>query len=536
MLSRPGSDDFTPTHTHAASTIRRYLEFLMKLTHDHPVLMNNLVCAAGAGSVALMATPWLFLANMGIELPTSIAVSIFGTGLAGTVLSASSWFAQHKVFGFPVTDHEPVFATGKCAYLTAVAEMIYDEKSMPRLQIKASNHFDAGYVEGFILGAAIRQNLKIAKDLFPLISAAMSLGLKDELHKVLATIPERFQQEMQGKITGYYAWLLGTYPNETAMTLEFYTLLQLMPDCKNYNPLHGVYLGKITSLLRSALTSVMPQMGCTTIAMRLGDYTFFNRVLDWPAYGMAGKYFLQIDRQIAGSKRTIDIGMPVLSGALTIVNENGVLMEMNVANGEQVTNPQGMPAVFFNRHCAENAGNLHELNALIAREKPLCAYHLTATDGNETQSFHFYQSAEKHGENAIDTLDLNKQEPQLLVVANNGLYFKDNAPVPVNYSDSNERKDNIHQLFHHQPVHARLAHGIALQANGGTLTREFIESVQKDICLRLARLALVNNCESVLCAMYVYHHDQLEHACAATDNLYAQSKPFEEFQQLHRPR
>jgi len=533
MLGRPDSDGFTTPHLHAASTIRRYLDFLMKLTHDHPVLMNNLVYAAGASSVTLMATPWLFLANMGIELPAIIAASIFGAGLAGTVLSTSSWFAQHKVFGFPVTDNERVFATGNFSHGTAVAEMIYDEKSMPRLEIKSSNNFDAGYVEGYILGAAIRQNLQIAKDLFPLISAAMSLGLKDELTKVFATIPERFQQEMQGKIVGYYAWLNRHYPGEKALSLEFYTLLQLMPDCKNYNPLHSVQLSRIFGLLRSAFASAMPQMGCTTIAMRLGDYTFFNRVLDWPAYGMAGKYFLQIDREIAGSKRTIDIGMPMLSGALTIVNENGVLMEMNVANGEQVTNPQGMPAVFFNRHCAENAGNLRELNELIAREKPLCAYHLTATDGKETQSFHFYQSDEVRGANAIDTLGRNKQEPQLLVVANNGLYFKDNAPVPVNYSDSNERKDNIHQLFHHRPVHDRLTHAIALQANGEPLTKGFIASLQQDICLRLARLAIVNNCESVLCAMYVYHHDQLEHACAAADNLYAQSKPFEEFKQLH---
>jgi hypothetical protein len=54
----------------------------------------------------------------------------------------------------------------------------------------------------------------------------------------------------------------------------------------------------------------------------------------------------------------------------------------------------------------------------------------------------------------------------------------------------------------------------------------------KEFCLQVARLPLISNCRSVLCALYVYHHDQLIDASAATDNLYAQKRELDTFKRL----
>lgn len=511
---------YTPPHNHPASIVRRYLDNLMSLTYEHPILMRNLVYTLGAGSLALLASP--------LVVPAA-GVTAAVAGAAGTTAAVTSGVLQHKVFGFPVDSSRQVYKPGVFEYNGARAEIeAVDKKEMPILHVTANRPYDAGYVEGHILGEAMRENFRQTNYFRPIIGALMAMGLRENLHYVYTTIPQRFREEMAGKVAGYNAWLTQAHPGEALLDEDYYLLLHLMPDTKNYNPFGN---SSTAEMITKLFVNMLPQMGCTTIAARLGDYTFFTRVLDWPSYGAAGQYFLQIDRTIAGQKRTIDIGIPVLSGALTVLNEDGVLLEMNVAHGEEVVYPQGMPAVFFNRHCAEKTASLAELNELLAREKPLGAYHLTATDGVRTESFHFYQSDRVRGENAIEALSGDKKSPQLLVVANNGMRFEGSQAKPINYSDSNERKQNVSSLFYHRTFQDKFEVCLKKQEGGNSLSAQELRELQ-DMFLQLARLPLIKNYESVLCAMYVYRQHQLQQACAVTDNLYAQSKDLEEFRQL----
>lgn len=524
------SMELEPPHSKPANIINRYLERLMQLTYENPILIRNLIKAGGASSLALTAMPFV-ASTLGYHLSTGASVVAAVAGVGGAAVSGFSWFMQNRFYGLPLEKNEPNFRSDPpFTYLTARGEMVVEKNHMPRLKIVSGNHYDAGYVEGYMLGESIRDNLASTSFLYKTMWLMGAPWLKSNisryLNQVLKTIPENYRAEMNGKMTGYNQWLHDNNIYNEDLELDYYLLLQLLPDIRNYNPFSN-----------DKLTSVMPDISpaCTTIALRVGDYTFFTRVLDWPAYNVAGKSFLQIDRNIEGTKRTIDIGFPLLSGALTVLNNDGLLIEMNVAHGNKVVKPEGMPAVFFNRYCAENSSNIKELDELIAKNKPLAAYHLTACDGNQTKSFHFYQSQLEPGNHAIDELGTDKTSPQLLVVANHGLHYHDSGSEVVNHRDSDERKQNIHQLFSQKSIQDKFAGYISKQKDGQPLSSGDLMEL-KEFCLQVARLPLICNCSSVLCALYVYHHDKLIDSSAATDNLYAQRCELGDFKMVVNPR
>lgn len=521
--------ELDPPHSKPSSIINRYLERLMQLTYDNPVLVRNLIKAAGASSLALTALP-LAASALGYDISAGAAVSAAVAGVGGAALSGFSWFMQNRFYGLPVEKNNTnISVPAPFQYSSARGEYTADKNCMPRLKIVSGNHYDAGYVEGYMLAEGIRENLAstnfLYKSMWMMGAPWLKSNISRYLHQVLKTIPENYLAEMNGKIAGYNQWLHNNNIYNEDLELNYYLLLQLLPDIRNYNPFS-------TELSAPSLPDISP--ACTTIALRVGDYTFFTRVLDWPAYNVAGKSFLQIDRNIQGTKRTIDIGFPLLSGALTVLNNDGMLIEMNVAHGNKVMKPEGMPAVFFNRFCAEHAANITELDALIAANKPLAAYHLTACDGNQTKSFHFYQNPNVQGEHSIDELDTDQSSSRLLVVANHGLHFDESGSDVVNHRDSDERKQNIHQLFSQRSVQDKFKTYIDKQKGGQSLSTEDVVDL-KEFCLQVARLPLICNCSSVLCALYVYHHDKLIDASAATDNLYAQRSELSEFASVVNP-
>jgi hypothetical protein len=224
----------------------------------------------------------------------------------------------------------------------------------------------------------------------------------------------------------------------------------------------------------------------------------------------------------------------LLTGALTVLNEDGLLIEMNVSHGDKVTQPQGMPALFFNRYCAENASSVADIEKIIAIVKPLGPYHLTASDGENTQSFHFYQHTQMPGAHAVESLNKEKSSPQFFVVPNYGITYKEGKSELDTHSDSDRREQNIQAFLRQPTLQTELAGYIARQQEEKGLDANDMLAL-KELCVQIARLAIVNNCESVLCALYVYHRGHLDEALAATDNLYAPKKALSEFKQLSLP-
>lgn len=518
MQNREKPIAVTSPYPYSSSLFLNYLEGLMGLTYSYPTFMKYFVYMIGAASLGLLPSYWL-LPSLGVSATAARLYSIAGG--VGSLLSLFNGFMQRNIFGFPADD-SPVYQEKKFSYGAAKGEILLKEKNMPFLKIEAQNHFDAGYVEGYILADAMQANLKQMNFLFDLVSPLLKLPKKDSelsyyLADVLKTIPKNYQEEMRGKVAGFNEWLKINNPKASALSFERYVLMQLLPDFKNYNP----FVKKINS-------DLIPNLGCTTIAIRLGDYTFITRILDWPSYGMASKYFLQTQRSIAGVKSTIDLTHPLTSGAVTVVNENKLLIEINISDGDKIQVAEGMPSLFFNRYCAENASCVNEIKEIVNNKQPLAAYHMTTSDGVDTQSYHFNQNEHDKKGHFIETLRQDKTSPQLLVVTNQGLKFVNDQAIVTNHRDSAERKQNIHHFFHTH-LKQELSTYIQKQEKEALSPSDILRI--KEICLQIARLSLVNNCESVLCAMYVYYKGTLD-ACVATDNIYAPSKQLSEFKNL----
>jgi len=523
------ASDVTPHYLYPESYSRRIIEAFMHQTYLHPRRMVNMVYGFGITSAATLLTPWILL-ELGIS--DSLTPWAMGLGAVGLLTTCATAFMQQRVFGLPLSrlDKELFFHPHKYAYKTGEADITYAPNGMAKLSIKADTAFDAGYVEGYILARNIKDNLEKSNFLYPAMRLFLGAPGNDEdlnkkLKKIWQTIPVAYLEEMQGKVQGYNDWLAEHNDKKNRLSLDRYLVLQLLPDLKNYNPFTA---DKSSCEMFSDWDLVA--YGCTTIALRLGDYTSIVRVLDWPAHNVAGKSFLQIERQIGNVPKTIDIGLPLLSGAATVLNEKGLLIEINISPGGAVKEPGGMPSFFFNRYCAEHASNVKDIEYIIKDKQPAGAYHLTATDGCDTQSFHFYQDKQNPGRHVIESLEMDKQEPQLMVVANNAVAFKNNKPVDINYCDSNQRKSNIHQFFKHHNKQGIIPSCMHNQKDG-ELSKENIRDL-KELLVQAARLPLVNNCESVLCAMYIYHGRKLIDATVATDNMYAQNQEPSAFRRL----
>src|SRR5262245_57994682 len=101
------TQNFTPPHLHPESIITRYMETLMHLTYEHPVLMKDLIYIVGSASLALIASPWI-LPALGFAAPVSkLTASVMG--VTGLLSAFTNGFAQQRIYGLPVTKEDEHF-------------------------------------------------------------------------------------------------------------------------------------------------------------------------------------------------------------------------------------------------------------------------------------------------------------------------------------------------------------------------------------------------------------------------------------------
>ncbi len=524
MLVRQ-SDRFIPPHRHDSELVTRYLEWLMAMTHKHPHLMQVAVYFSAASFISLTYSS-ASLPILGIESSTRNTVLATSGGVVGSILSLAHGVVQHKIFGMPLpAGSSPLYQNSSFNYKTAKGTLVVEDNHMPILKIEADDPFDAGYVEGWLLAPAIEAALEKIEPLYSFIwklinapkdNAYLGRYLRGFLDQILT----RHQLEMHGKMQAFNERLRLKGKKQKPFLFEFYSLLQSLPEFHNYHP----FKDQVASTLVT---------GCTTAAIRLNNYTAFLRVLDWPSYG-GSDLFLQVERKIGDTKRTIDIGMPLTSSALTMLNEDGLLVQINVATMHDENVLRGMPSTFLMRYAAEELSSVEELTDFVKKVPALGAFHLTASDGRQTKSFHIYQSQEVRYDHAIDTLGEDKQSPQLLVVANHGVEWKKGKSQVINYKDSNERKINI-ETFFNQPKLQEQFHVLIEKQNEKDLSAKDHLEIQKfciDVLLRIGRLDLIDNCESVVCAAIVFDRHQVVKAYVSTNNGYAPSREFKDFQQI----
>lgn len=512
-------EKFIPPHSHFSSYSAQYIDKMMQLTHDDPYRMKIFFYITGGASLALTSTAFI----PSIPRPIRGVASILG--ITGTVLSLASGYIQQNVFGFPI-DNEPAYQNNFYRFGKATAELHVDDGYVPRLDITSNNHYDAGFAEGYILGRAIQVNLDAISPLFDLIELVVGnpkdVKFQAYFYDILDVISSNYVEEMHGKVDGYNAWLKEKNQKTNPLIFEHYVFLQTIADYRNFIPFKDC-----------PFAPFFHNIGCTTFALRVGKTTVFSRTLDWIAYDKV-KYFIEINRNITGSKRTTDLAHVLLSGALTVVNEDGFLCQINVANGENVTNkpPKGMPAVLFVRDCAAKVSNTSDLINFLKDNRPLSAFNLTVSDGHDTQSIRLLQDLKSpSSKHVINQLSTNEENPQLMVVANMGIEKKDDKFVPFNFRESKQREENLFAFFKQPAIQKQLSQYIEKQHDQKNLSQDEMNALLKTV-VDAARLPLVCSAASVILAIYVFENEKLNKAIVAMDNSFAPRKDLDEFRRL----
>ncbi len=485
-------------------------------------LLNSLIAL---GLVSLPIT-WYFAPTLG-------TFATLGSSLLGGLTSLTALagrFISDNIFGKPASKIADTYQDNEDAeYQGATATFVRQEGHCPKLVIQAGKPHQAGYVEGYALAPQIQSSLEQINFLYQFIRPLIGAPKKDSdmaafLRDIEKHIPPRFVEEMKGKVQGYDQWLADNHLDGPTLSYEKYLLLHLLPDAHHYLP------------FKNPKMVALPNMGCTSTAIRTGKHVLYSRVLDWPAYNVAGSQFLQIERHVGDFQATTDIGLPLMTGALTSINESGLFVQMNVSRSNKVITPKGMPALFYNRYIAEMAKSVVDAEKLVNatdKPQPLSAYHLQVSDGSQMKAIHLQLSREQQGEHHIEALARDKESPSILTVANNGVRWQsgDDSLVlkPISHHDSDARRANIHAFFARTEVQEKL------QAIRNTEVLSLDDKADLMAMMhQLCQLDLVNNCESVLCLLLLYSEGQLVEARMASDNLYAPDKAMGEFMSCYQ--
>jgi hypothetical protein len=496
-----------------------FLRYTYRFHPKYPYAVKKLPFITAAFSAALF--PSYFIDS----IPQSLGAGLSAAGMIGLTLSFAAGFIQQSVFGLPV-DNKPFYQETYYAYKEATATIRVIDGHLPQLYIKSNTYHDAGVVEGRALSRAMKAHIDALKPVFHFLRVVAGhpkgKRFKDYFNDFLRTIPPKYIDEMIGKVEGYNQWLKENYPDTQPLEFEEYLFINSIPGYRNYLPIQDC-----------AFVPFIQQNACTSYAVRLGDITIIARLLDFAFYGQVNTV-IEVMRDIEGCYRMSEVAHPFLSGSLTAVNEKGVLLQINVANGEKIQNPapERPPDIFYIRQLAEKCSSVSEVVTMTKEIKPLSAFHLIASDGKDTQFIHLFQNLKDPRQHVYESLSTDKEKPQLLAVANLGIEKKGNQYVELNFRCSKERVENIMTFFHHPPAQEKLKAFIAKQQDPLGLSQEDINAIFESLILEATRLPLVCSAATAQAIFFLYVNNQLTDAIAALNNSFASKNELGQFKQL----
>lgn len=341
--------------------------------YTHPTTIKTLRVAVPFFGALLLASSLLGFMKVGVVL------TITG-GVLSTVFSVAL-FAHELLVPLHHDMKTHAYSPAKCE-----GGELYYENDVPILSIASDDPFKAGKAQGYLCGDAIsRLSRRFNFMLHTLMKNPRAEELPQLMKELRQVIPADYLREVEGLVSGYNQWVDEQYPWKFAqkLSVDDALLFHLVPDSLHFQP------------QRDEKASQQQQIAaCSAIVNEESDGLTFARNMDWMSLGLAGTYSLVIHRKHTnGLRSTVEVGIPGTVGTLTGMNDRGLCAAMNVCGGE-TREVQGMPAVFYNRYCLEHFGTVPEVEKFTSEELPLGAYHLTAVDPNQAQSFHFYQSEE----------------------------------------------------------------------------------------------------------------------------------------------
>ena len=346
--------------------------------YNHPTTIKILEYAGMFFGVSAVAILPLSLSSFGIG---TVLLSI-GGGITATIS-----FVAFKILDIIVSPRHEMenhaFEPGEYG-----SARLYYQGDIPILELQSDDPYQAGFDHGYLLGEYISQmlsRLNLIKH-FTLIPKAEQLP--ETLKAIRQTIPQEYLEELQGIVDGYNERPSGYFNffERKKITLDDLILFHLMPDSIHFSPL------RIEKKLEFKKAF---GLGCTVVIDRDEEKGItFGRNMDWISFGMFGKCSLIINRKYNQQNKlsTAEIGLPGFVGTLTGMNENGVSIAMNVAEGN-TNSVEGMPAAFYNRMVLENCQTVDAVEQKIKTQPTLGIYHLSVADSESAKSIHFYQGS-----------------------------------------------------------------------------------------------------------------------------------------------
>lgn len=335
------------------------------------------------------------------------------------------------------------------------AAKLYYQGDIPILELNYDDPRSAGYDHGYLMGEYFEKLLNRMSLINRTLNRPQARDLPQTLQAILKLLPKDYVSEIEGMAEGYNQWLkdhsllgvkdlLGTRD----VTVEDVILFHLMPDSLHFDP------KEVEAVLQGEPAPVAPDgkkkslVGCTVVIDKDDDKGItFGRNMDWPSFGVFGKYSLIINRKYNEDKlSTIELGFPGFLGSLTGMNKNGLSVAMNVCSHDTAT-VKGLPAAFFNRLCLETCKDVAAIQS--TKNRPLGAYHLSTADSKVAKSFHYYQ-----GNNRSRVMrEWKKQEQKPLITTN--CQYVSSQGENGNLHCSSERKAEIEQLFNNAKKQAQ---------------------------------------------------------------------------------
>lgn len=348
--------------------------------YNHPAIVKTVeisgMCLGAAA--CLILSPAVFKASkLG-----AVACALIGA------LTAAVTFVAYKVLDIVVAPHHSM-ETHVFTPAVFKAGRLYYQGNTPILELQSDDPYEAGLAHGYLMGRPLDDLLGQLKFIKRLAGMPEAQQIPKTLQSIREKLLPEHLRELEGLVAGYKQWSQEHKWSKQEVTVDDLILFHLMPDSLHFRP------ADVEPRLKDEQKKPDENpLGCTVVIDQdEKEGMVFGRNMDWPSFGVFGRYSLVINRKYAGQKfSTAEIGMPGFVGTLTGMNEHGFSLAMNVCSGNSGS-VRGVPAAFFNRACLESCQSVQEATDKIGLESPLGSYHLNTADAQGAKSFHFYQGS-----------------------------------------------------------------------------------------------------------------------------------------------
>ncbi len=275
---------------------------------------------------------------------------------------------------------------------------LYYRGDLPILSLKSDNAFEAGEAQGYLCGNAILQ----ISSRFPVDPEYLECQMFKDFK---STIPKENLLEIEGLVNGYNKWVdeQSFWKKAKPLTIDQCIYFHTIPEQEHISSrafkIHRQ--GFQEKWARDHFEDYGPNdspNGCSVFMEKDPEKGIIvARNLDQPSRGVLGTYTLLIKRNHMSNKNsTLEIGYPSITGTLTGINSNGLILAINTADARPPDDPlKNLPICLYTRYLLETCSSVLEVTAATEKSSPSNPFHLSVADKTTAISIHFFQNTHR---------------------------------------------------------------------------------------------------------------------------------------------